>query len=248
MRLSVTTLLVLVIVSSPAAAGPPFVTDDPEPVEYRHWEFYLASEILVTRKDSLGTLPHLEINYGVLPEVQIHLIAPISFHHVDDATNFGFGDMEVGVKFRFIHETDWLPQIGTFVMVEIPTGNSVRGLGNGAAQVFVPLWLQKSWGHWTTYGGGGYGFNAAKVGQSWWYVGWQAQYSFSVLLTLGAEVYYTTSHEKGGDSDFSFNIGLILNITDNHHILLSAGRDILGPIEIQGYLAYQLTVGPLNGS
>jgi len=26
-----------------AVAGPPFVTDDPEPVDYRHWEFYIAS-------------------------------------------------------------------------------------------------------------------------------------------------------------------------------------------------------------
>ena len=25
-----------------AWAGPPFVTDDPEPVEYRHWEIYLV--------------------------------------------------------------------------------------------------------------------------------------------------------------------------------------------------------------
>jgi hypothetical protein len=24
-------------------AGPPYVTDDPEPVEYQHWEVYVAS-------------------------------------------------------------------------------------------------------------------------------------------------------------------------------------------------------------
>ena len=27
----------------PAFAGPPFLTDDPEPVDYRHWEAYLFS-------------------------------------------------------------------------------------------------------------------------------------------------------------------------------------------------------------
>jgi hypothetical protein len=243
MRLLLIPSLILVIFSGSAAAGPPFVTDDPEPVEYRHWEFYLASEIFVEKNDSSGTLPHIEINYGVFPDVQLHLIAPIAFHHADDATQFGFGDMEAGVKFRFIHETDWLPQIGTFIMVEIPTGNSVRGLGNGAAQVFIPLWLQKSWGSWTTYGGGGYGFNTVKDGQNWWYVGWQAQFSFPMLATLGAEVFYTTSHEKGGDSDFSFNIGLIVDITGHHHIMLSVGRDIIGPVEVQGYIAYQLTLG-----
>ena len=24
-------------------AGPPFLTDDPEPVDYQNWEFYIAS-------------------------------------------------------------------------------------------------------------------------------------------------------------------------------------------------------------
>lgn len=27
-----------------ALAGPPYATDDPEPVEYRHWEIYIASQ------------------------------------------------------------------------------------------------------------------------------------------------------------------------------------------------------------
>jgi hypothetical protein len=29
-------------------AGPPFVTDDPEPVAYQHWELYLASQHIET--------------------------------------------------------------------------------------------------------------------------------------------------------------------------------------------------------
>jgi len=30
----------LVLLSLPASAGPPFVTDDPEPVDYQHYEMY----------------------------------------------------------------------------------------------------------------------------------------------------------------------------------------------------------------
>ncbi len=29
--------------ASEALSGPPFVTDDPQPVDYQHWEFYIAS-------------------------------------------------------------------------------------------------------------------------------------------------------------------------------------------------------------
>ena len=48
-----TSLLALVTLLTPGAlfAGPPFVTDDPEPVEFRHFEIYLAS---VTSRDFGG--------------------------------------------------------------------------------------------------------------------------------------------------------------------------------------------------
>ena len=39
-----TAIVLLVLVHSPKAfAGPPYITDDPEPVEYQHWEVYFAS-------------------------------------------------------------------------------------------------------------------------------------------------------------------------------------------------------------
>jgi len=45
-------------------------TDDPEPVEYEHWEFYVASQGSFSRDESMMTAPHVEINnYGILPNV-----------------------------------------------------------------------------------------------------------------------------------------------------------------------------------
>ena len=46
--------------------------------------------------------------------------------------------------------------IGTFNMIEAPTGNADRGLGVGATWYRLPVWMQKDWNHWTTYGGGGF--------------------------------------------------------------------------------------------
>ena len=62
-----------------ALAGPPFLTDDPEPVEYKHWEIYLASQYKHDRDQESATFPHVEINYGLIPNVQIHLIAPMQY-------------------------------------------------------------------------------------------------------------------------------------------------------------------------
>ncbi|AJP48329.1 hypothetical protein PG1C_07360 [Rugosibacter aromaticivorans] len=65
---------VLLFTSCFAVAGPPFLTDDPEPVEYRHHEFYIASQQTKTADGTAGTLPHIEYNYGAAPDLQLHVI------------------------------------------------------------------------------------------------------------------------------------------------------------------------------
>src|SRR6266571_972442 len=115
---------------SAAWAGPPFVTDDPETVEYKHGEFYTASQYANNKDGKEGTLPHFEFNYGVIPDVQLHLLVPLAFVHPNGGqTMYGLGDTEVGLKYRFIHESETIPQIGTFPLVHVPTGDSERGLG-----------------------------------------------------------------------------------------------------------------------
>jgi hypothetical protein len=237
--------LIIVFTSGPALAGPPFLTDDPEPVEYRHWEVYLASQYKHERDQNSATLPHIEINYGLIPEVQIHLIAPLQYVKQEGkSSQYGYGDTELGVKFRFLKETNILPQAGIFPLVELPTGDSDRGLGNGRAQYFFPLWLQKSWGPWTTYGGGGYWVNPGEGNRDWWQFGWLVQREINKILTLGAEIYYKTANKEDGDASKGYNIGAIINLTDNHHILISGGQDVSGPSYCSFYFAYQFTFGP----
>jgi hypothetical protein len=127
-------------------AGPPFFTDDPDPVEYKHGELYTASTFIRDKGGSSGTLPHFEFNYGVWHELQFHVLAPFVFNHDKEmGTTYGYGDTELGAKYRFIQETNCIPQVGTFPLVELPTGNDERSLGTGKTQLFLPLWLQKNW-------------------------------------------------------------------------------------------------------
>jgi len=235
---------IFVFVPQIAWAGPPFVADDPEPVEYKHWEIYLAAQYKHDRDQDSSTLPHLEINYGVIPNVQIHLIAPLQYVKPEGASSqYGYGDTELGVKFRFIQEKDYIPQVGIFPMIEFPTGDSDKGLGNGRTQYFLPIWLQKSWGPWTTYGGGGYWINPGERNKDWWQFGWQVQREITKTLTLGTELYYKTASTEDGKDTTGYTFGAIINITENHHILLSAGQDINGPNYLSAYIGYQFTFG-----
>ena len=53
---------------APAWAGPPFRTDDPEPVAFQHFEINLLSLGSETAAGWSGILPGLEVNYGALPK------------------------------------------------------------------------------------------------------------------------------------------------------------------------------------
>jgi hypothetical protein len=226
-----------------ALAGPPFITDDPEPVEYQNWEFYIASMDSKIEGDWSGTAPHFEVNYGVVPDLQLHLIAPVAYDlPPEGAGRYGAGDLELGTKYRFIHETNGWPQVGIFPLVEVPTGSAADNLGNGHLQVFLPLWVQKSWGKWTAYGGGGYGINSLSGSQNWNFVGAVLQRQVLTNLFIGAEVY----HQSVYQTDFpnlgtAFNVGTVYDFNEHQHLLFSIGRDIDGPTKFQCYIAWQFT-------
>ena len=225
--------------------GPPFVTDDPEPVDYQHWEFYIASQNTQTSDGWSGTAPHFELNYGVVTNMQLHLIAPLAYDAPSGGVaHYGYGDTELGVKFRFIQETDHWLQAGIFPLLEIPTGNAADGLGSGHVQAFLPLWLQKSFGDWTVYGGGGYGINPGAGNENWGFAGVVAQRQVTENFALGAEIYNHTTMITGGRNDTAFNVGTIIDFTGHQHLLFSAGRSLDGPTDFQAYIAYQFTFGP----
>jgi Putative MetA-pathway of phenol degradation len=236
--------LASILATSEASAGPPYTTDDPEPVEYRHWEVYLASQSFHDKDGWTGTAPHVEVNYGVVPNVQLHVIAPFAYSvPASGSKAYGYGDTELGVKFRFIQERTSIPMIGTFPLLEVPTGSEGAGLGNGAAQAFLPVWLQKTFGPWLTYGGVGVWLDLGDRSRHWWYFGLQVQRTIVKWFSVGAEVFYQTPMVHGEGDDSRFNVGAVLDITEMHHLLVSAGRGFEGPNLFQGYAAYQLTFG-----
>lgn len=232
-----------------ARGGPPFVTDDPVPVDYQHWEIYLASQYQHGPDGADGTLPHVEVNYGVLPNLQLHLMASDAFDAPSGATRHsGYGDTELGAKYRFLEETDTRPQAALFPMVELPTGDSARGLGSGHTQVFLPVWLQKSFGGWTTYGGTGYWINPGAGNRNWWLTGWLVQRQVRPNLAVGVEIFHETAQTTDGKSDSRMNAGLTWDLNDTCHVLASAGPVIQGPSGYQAYLGVQFTFGPASGS
>jgi subtilisin family serine protease len=238
-----------VLISGGANAGPPFRTDDPEPVETGHYEFYTFMSGTHVIGGTAGVGPAFEFNYGIIPDGQLHIIAPVGFTSpVGGPTMFGYGDTEIGFKYRFIQEDKdgWRPMVGTFPMVELATGDVTKGLGVGHTRLFLPLWVQKSWGDWQTYGGGGYWINRDDTlgDKNYWYAGWQLQRKITEKLTLGGEVFYQTATSIFLKDSAGFNLGGIYDVDEHNHILFSAGRGFHNASETNlysWYLAWQIT-------
>jgi hypothetical protein len=239
-----------------AHAGPPYVTDDPEPVPYQHFEFYNLSLGTAIRGDTQGEGPAWEYNYGLIPNGQVHIIAPMVFDSTAGAASqFGYGDTELGFKYRLVDEdkSDWRPMLGVYPLLELPTGDVDRGLGAGYVRAYFPLWIQKSFGEWTTYGGGGYWINHGDgtADRDYWFFGWLLQRQVTKQLAIGGEIFHQTSTVAFGATNpiytqptTGFNIGAIYDFDDDHHLLASVGAGLQNASttnEFSWYVAYQIT-------
>ena len=237
----------VLVAGCPVWAGPPFRTDDPEPVVYQHFEINAFSTGVRVAGDTSATLPGIETNYGILPDTQFHVILPMALDETSgEPSHYGFGDAEVGVKYRLLDEseTGWWPQIGIFPTVDAPTGDARRNLGAGHAREFFPVWMQKTVGSWTTYGGGGYWINPGGGNRNYWFAGWLLQRQVTDDLAIGGEVFYQTSDRIGDPDSTGFNLGGIYDFSENYHLLFSAGRGIQNATasnEFSYYAAVQWT-------
>ena len=237
--LAIGTLVVGVV---PCLAGPPFLTDDPEPVELRHNEFYVFATLDHADDASAITGPAIEYNRGIAPNTQFHIVLPMAWNVPNhDASSTGLGDIELGIKYRFVNLDDGGLQVGAFPMIELATGSARRGLGNGRTWYRLPLWVQKSFGAWTLDGGSGVIVNPAPGMYDAAFGGLLAQYTFSPRWTLGAELFRQNALAADQPGYTVLNAGGYLNFSENFSLLFSAGGRIAGARHTVAYLGLYWT-------
>lgn len=218
----------LLLASTSARAGPPFRTDDPGTLPDLHGEAYLFSSGTQSAGETdLDAAPGIEFNFSFLPDTFAHVVVPLVYDNPSKGpATYGFGDIELGFKWQFIRQSQYVPAVGTFPFVEVPTGGD-RDPGNGRVRFYLPLWLQKDFGPWTTYGGGGYWINPGPGNRNWWFAGWLVQRQLGSALYLGAELFYSSPPTTTDHWSLGFNAGGGMTIVGPYQILFSAGRNLL---------------------
>jgi len=250
--------ILLLSASRVAWAGPPFQTDDPEPVDFKNYEFYTFGNTDSTGVETDTAGPALEFNWGAVPDVQLHLVVPLA--GIRPSNNpayapagigpnaYGLGDIEAGIKFRFVPETKHRPMIGTFTMFEVPSGDATIGLGVGRTWYKVPIWIQKSFGPWTTYGGAGATLFSHSPGyRDFPFAGWLLQRDIGKKLTLGSEAFF---HGPEGLATAQTRSATLIDFGGYYYfrkpgfqLLFCYGHSVAGQPENYAYLGLYWTWG-----
>jgi hypothetical protein len=236
--------LTAAMLAVPVRAGAPFQTDDPVVVARDRSELLVSYRQTLAQDGRRGVLPSLELHHGALANLELDLVVPIAFHTPPgEQTRHGYGDTELGLKYGLVQETDATPLIGFAPKLDLPTGNSDRGLGNGGAALFLPIWMQKTYGDFGAYGGGGYGINRGADNRNYWFVGGVVGYRIADRWLVGVELFHTTPQTIAQRSSTGFNAGGAFQLTPHLQWLFSAGRAVRNreTNRVSSYLGCQLS-------
>jgi hypothetical protein len=221
-RLEGWALVVLALALPTAAlAGPPFLTDDPEPTDTGHWEIYAPLAEAEGRHGQFDGALGAEINYGAAHDVQVTLGLPAAFAHGGGGWHWGRGDVEASVKYRFFHDESAALSIAAFPGVTLPT--AAKGFGADHVTALLPIWAQKDLGEWSVFGGGGYAINPGAGNRDYWTGGVAVSRAFGERLLLGIEVDRDGSDAADSGAATSVGVGAILTLRGALRVLASAG-------------------------
>lgn len=237
-------VFVAALVSLGARCGAPFLTDDPGVIALGRVELLPFYQGTLAADARSGTLPGLEMHFGVFQGVELDVMTPLAFNTPSGyGTQRGYGDTAFGLKYRLVPESDGWPLVSLVPRVYVPTGNVSRGLGNGASQVDVAVAAQISRGGFLTYANIAYWINNGADNRNFWFFGAQAQYALSPAWIVGAEIFHIGAQTLYGPPSTGFNVGGYYVIDPSNQILVSAGRGVqnVGQTNrVSTYVGYQV--------
>jgi hypothetical protein len=219
----------------PALAGPPYVSDDPEPTDYGHFEIYAFASGVQTMNGASGQAG-IDFNYGAAPDLQLTATLPAGFGQpVGDTSHIGLGNFQLAAKYRFLHQDGFGLDVSFFPRLFLPSSAST--VGDPHPSVLLPLWLEKDWGKWTIFGGGGCAISTDSS-ENHCLAGGVVTREVLPKLRLGIEASYQTAQANGTPSSTALGMGAQYDLTEHYHLLGYFNRGVQNPDETDQYSWY----------
>lgn len=212
---------------TPAFAGPPYITDDPEPTDTGHFENYLFVE--GTRAGAPFGSPAIgvEVNYGAFTDTQLTFSFPLESNPGTAGLGNVWAPLGGGVKYRFIEEDEdgWRPQVAFFPQISIPVGSAAHS--SPVTELF-PIWAQKSLGpEWTVFGGGGFTNNPGTGNRDFANYGLAIQHQFTETLALGVEMFGQTRDSVDDSATTAVGMAALYDFSAEWHLIGSVNTGVI---------------------
>lgn len=215
--------LVASAAATPAFAGPPFLSDDPDPTPYRQYEIYAFANGAETHGIVDGAFG-IDFNYGATPDLQLTATLPVLYEHGGGgAVETGLGNVELAAKFRFLHQEQFGVDVAFFPRVFLP---SASHLGDDHAALLLPIWLGRSGDRWSTFGGGGCAINRGGDSRDYCIAGAAVTWAAADNLMIGTELFHQTADVRGGSNSTVLGLGLTYDFNEHLHWLGYAGAGL----------------------
>jgi Putative MetA-pathway of phenol degradation len=231
-------LLLAVFIAAPARgwAGPPYVSDDAEPTDYGHYEIYLFTQGVAARGDANGA-SGLDFNYGATPDLQLTAVFPIAYDDPrGESAATGLGNIELAAKYRFLHQADIGWDVAIFPRLFLPSPQA--HVGETHFSLLIPIWLEKDWGQWSVFGGGGCVIDRGGDSRDYCLAGWALARQVMPDLQLGVEIVHQSAPTRGSRAMTAAGAGMKYDFGDNYHLLAYWGPGLQNAAETGRYSWY----------
>jgi hypothetical protein len=220
----------------PAWAGPPYLSDDPEPTDYKHYEIYTFTDGTATR-DGVSGSGGVDFNYGGAPNLQLTATVPAGWDIPRPGQQrLGLGNIELAAKYRFLRQSTFGWDVAVFPRVFLPSPSPA--VADTHASLLLPVWIQKDWGKdWSTFGGGGCVVHENRA-QNFCLAGWVVTRKILPNLQLGLELFHQTADAAGTPASSSLGVGFTYDLNKNYHLLGYLRRGIQNANDTDEYSWY----------
>lgn len=176
------------------SGGPPMLTDDPGVVDLHKWE--INSSITLTKDKQMQVgFPYLDINYGILRNLQLKIESPYIFTFEKSRKVSGtLGDIMVGVKYRLLDEDKSFLSAGVYPQLTI----------RGDKGFLFPLLLEKTFGKFLIGDAIGHFWGDQNSFQNGLLLGYQIYKQTQLMGEYFLEKEYQLSKESSGYINFGF--------------------------------------------
>ena len=211
------------LIATSVHAGPPYVSDDPEPTDNGRYEIY-AFDSGEGGSAGIDGSYGIDFNYGAGENLQLTATLPFSRQRTadDGRAHSGLGNVELAAKYRFLRQQEAGWDAAFFPRLFVPRPSA--RFGERHASLLLPVWVEKDWdAGWSTFGGGGCAWNRGGDSKDYCLAGWALTRQLLPMLQLGIELAHQTADTRGGRASTSAGAGIKIDLDDHLHLLAYLG-------------------------